>query len=106
MVEALEPGALGTGEALGDPMTLDEALDEDLLDDALRLEVVENGLLEFAVIVRVFEGEDDGFGGEAVFEGVEAGFGFAFCGSGSGGFLSVAAVGRDLFRCGHLILRV
>ena len=48
-------------------MTLDEALDEDLLGDALRLEIVEDGLLEFVVIVRVFEGEDDGFGGEAVF---------------------------------------
>ena len=67
VVEALEPGALGAGEALGDPMTLDEALDQNLLGDALRLEVVEDRLLEFAVVVRAFEGEDDGFGGEAVF---------------------------------------
>ena len=67
LVEALEPGALGAGEALGDPVTLDEALDKDLLGDALGLEIVEDGLLEFAVIVRAFEGEDDDFGGEAVF---------------------------------------
>ena len=66
LVEALEPGALGAGEALCDPVTLDEALDEDLLGDALGLEIVEDGLLEFAVIVRAFEGEDDSFGGEAV----------------------------------------
>ena len=46
---------------------LDEALDENLLGDALGLEVVEDGLLEFAVVVRAFEGMDDGFGGEAVF---------------------------------------
>ena len=65
-VEGVEPGAFGAGEALGDPMTLDEALNQDLLGDALRLEVVENGLLKFAVVVLAFEGEDDGFGGEAV----------------------------------------
>ena len=100
-VEGLKPSAFGAGEALGDPMTLDEALDQDLLGDALRLEIVEDGLLEFAVIVRVFERKDDGFGGEAVFEGVEAGFGFAFGGAGSSGLLRVAAVGRDLFCCGH-----
>ena len=65
-VEGLEPGAFGAGESLGDPMTLDEALNQDLLGDALRLEIVENGLLELAVIVRAFEGENDGFGSEAV----------------------------------------
>ena len=87
-------------------MALDEALNQNLLSDALWLEVVKDGLLEFAVVVRVFEGEDDGFGGEAVLEGVEPGSGFAFRSAGAGGLLGVAAVGRDLFRCGHLILRV
>ena len=66
VVEALQPGALGTGHSLGDPVTLDEAFDQDLLDDALGLEIVKDGLLEFAVIFRVFEGENDGLGGEAV----------------------------------------
>ena len=66
VVEALQPGALGAGHSLGDPVTLDEALDQDLLDNALGLEVAQDGLLEFTVIVRAFEGEDDSFGGEAV----------------------------------------
>ena len=62
----VELGAFGAGESLGDPVTLDEALGQDLLGDALGLEIVENGLLKFAVVVLAFEGEDDGFGGEAV----------------------------------------
>ena len=65
-VEGLKPSPFGAGESLGDPMTLDEALDKDLPGGALGLEVVEDGLLELAVVVRVFEGENDGFGGEAV----------------------------------------
>ena len=105
-VERLDPGAFGAGESLSNPVALDEALDEDLLGDAFWLEVVEDGLLEFAIVVRVFEGKDDGFGGEAVLEGVEPGSGFAFRSAGAGGLLRVSAVGRDLFRCGHLILRV
>jgi hypothetical protein len=39
------------------------------------------------------EGEEVGVGAEAVLEGIEAGFGFAFCCSGAGGFLGVGAVG-------------
>ena len=70
LVEALEPGALGAGEALCDPVTLDEALDEDLLGDALGLEIVEDGLLEFAVVVRAFEGEDDGSAVRPCFRGL------------------------------------
>ena len=66
-VERLDPGAFGAGESLSDPVALDEALDEDLLSDAFWLEVVEDGLLEFEVVVRTFKGKDDGFGGEAVF---------------------------------------
>ena len=66
-VERLEPGAFGAGEALCHPVALDEALDENLLGDAPWLEVVKDGLLEFEVVVRAFEGEDDGFGGEAMF---------------------------------------
>ena len=81
---------------------LDEALDEDLVGDAFGLEVVEDGLAEFVVVGGAFAGEDDGFGGEAVFEGVESGFGFAFGGAGSGGFLGIAAVGRDLACGGHV----
>ena len=58
-IEGLEPGSFGAGEAMRDPVALDEALDEDLVDDAVGLEVVEDGFLEFAIIVRAFEGEDD-----------------------------------------------
>ena len=48
----------------------------------------------------VFADEGVGFGEDAVLEGVEAGCGLAFRGSGSGGFECVEAVGLDLFdRC-------
>ena len=106
LVEGLEPSSFGSGDSLRDPVSLDEALDENLLGDAFGLEVVEDGLLELVVVGLAFEGQDDGFGGEAVFEGVETGFGFAFCSAGSGGLFGVAAVGRDLFWCGHLFLHV
>jgi len=45
----------------------------------------------------VFGGEDVMMAVEAVFEGVEAGFEFAFAGFGAGAPLGVAAVGLDLF---------
>jgi hypothetical protein len=83
-----------------------EAFGEDLVDDGFRLKVVEEFLFEGFVLGGGFEGEDDGFGGEAVFEGVEFGFGLAFGGAGSGGFLRVAAVGVDLFLGCHGCLHI
>jgi hypothetical protein len=44
----------------------------------------------------IFAGEQDGSGGEAVGEGIEADGGFTLGGAGSGGPLSVAPVGGDL----------
>ncbi len=47
-------------------------------------------------VFGAFEGEDGKFGGEAVFDGIETGFGFTgFC-TGSGGVL------RILLTCGEL----
>ncbi len=100
-VHGMEPAAFGAGEALRDPMTMDEALDENLLGGVLRLQVLENGLLEGFVSRGVLEGQQDGLGGEPVFEGIEPDFGFAGRGAGAGGLLSIAAVGRDLFGCRH-----
>ena len=56
LVESLEPGPFGAGEALRNPVALDEALDEYLLGDAFGLEVVEDGLLELVVVGLAFEG--------------------------------------------------
>ena len=50
------------------------------------------------VIGGVFAGDDDGFGVDAVLQGVEAGGGLALGGAGSGGLLRVGAIGGDL--CG------
>jgi hypothetical protein len=50
----------------------------------------------------VFANDDLGSGIEAGFEGVGTGSGFTIGGARAGGFLCVAAVGRDLFRGTHL----
>ena len=59
-------------------------------------EVLEKTVFEGFKVCGVFEGEQGEFGGEPVFEGVEAGSGFAGFGPGTGGFLGVALVGRSL----------
>jgi hypothetical protein len=52
-------------------------------------------------ILRIFRGNEHLRGGEAVLEGVDAGFGFAFRGFGAGAELGVAAIGFVLFFGGH-----
>ena len=53
---------------------------------------------EGLVIGGVFAGDDDGFGVDAMLQGVEAGGGLALDGAGSGGLLRVGAIRVDL--CG------
>src|ERR1017187_9186111 len=63
---------------------------------------VERILAELVDFVEVFEADDgEGVAGEAVFAGVEGGFHLTGGGTGAGGFLSVDAVGGDLFVGGH-----
>ena len=53
---------------------------------------------EGVVFVRIFAGDDDGVGIDAVLQGVEAGGGLALDGAGSGRLLRIGAIGGDL--CG------
>jgi hypothetical protein len=71
----------------------DELLGEVELLDGLEVEFFEVAFGEEVVVGGVFGGEERGLGGEAVFEGVEGGFGFAGGGTGAGGFEGVEAVG-------------
>ena len=65
------------------------------------LEAVEVGLGEGVEEFGVLAEDDGGIGEDAMFEGVEAGGGFALGGTGSGGFRGVAAVGVNLFERAH-----
>lgn len=100
-VEGDEPAAFDEAEALGEPLLADEVLDEEGLGGALGGEVSEDGGFEGVEFGLGFEGEDDGFGGEAVLERVELDGVFAGGGAGTGGSLGVAAVGGALFWGGH-----
>jgi len=51
---------------------------------------------EGLIIGGIFAGDDEGGGVDAVFESVEAGGGLALGGAGSGRFLRVGLIGRDL----------
>jgi len=81
-------GGFGGDGSLGAPEAVDDAADEDFLEDALRAEVVEDRFGEHDVFARVFfDGvgvEDDVSGIEAMFDGVAAGDGFAVGSFGSG----------------------
>ena len=60
-------------------------------------EVLEEAVAELGEVGFAFEGEEGEFGGEPVFDGVEAGVEFAGGGAGAGGVLGVALVGESLF---------
>jgi hypothetical protein len=71
----------------------DELLGEVELFDGLGVEFFEVALGEEVVVGGVLRRKQRGLGSEAVFEGVEGGFGFAGGGAGAGGFLGVETVG-------------
>ncbi len=100
-VKRLEPAAFGAGATQREPMTVNEALDEDLLRGSAGLEFVEDVLAKLVEVGGGFEGEHDAGGRESVLQGVEASLGFAGGGAGSGGLLRVAAVRVDLLLSGH-----
>jgi hypothetical protein len=76
-------------------------LDEVGFDGAVGLEVVVEIGLELVELVLVLAFDDGDLGGEAVAEGVPGDAGLTLGGFGAGAFLSVAAVGSDLFLTGH-----
>ena len=97
---------LGIGEAFEAPGVADHGGEEDVLVRSGGLELVVVAGAEGFEVGGVFAG-DDGVGGEeAVFESVEAGGGLALGGPRAGGFLSVEAVGLDLFESTHSDSRV
>ncbi|MCX6621338.1 MAG: hypothetical protein NTY38_09695 [Acidobacteria bacterium] len=63
-------------------------------------EVLEHGLFEIDETDGALIGEDDGFGAEAVVDGVPGGGGLALRGFGAGGFTGVALIGLE-FSIGH-----
>ena len=70
---------------------------EELLVRVAGGEVLEEAVAELGEVGFAFEGEEGEFGGESVFDGVEAGVEFAGGGAGAGGVLGVALVGESLF---------
>ena len=73
-----------------------ELVGEEFLVGVLGGEVGFEAVFESGEVFGAFEGEDGKFGGEAVFDGVETGLGFAGFRTGSGGLL------RILLTCGEL----
>ena len=59
-------------------------------------EVLFEAVFEGLVVGGAFEGEDGEFGGEAVLDGIETGFGFAVGSARSGGVLRVLLAGGAL----------
>ena len=77
-------------EAALDPLGGDEGVDERELVGVGGVEVEKECFGEGFELGGIFAGDDLGPGVDAGFEGVERGAGFAFGGSGAGGFLGVA----------------
>jgi hypothetical protein len=97
----IEDAGLDDVDAAEAPGGGGDFLDEVFLDGALRLVVVAEVSLEVFVLVLVLAFDDGDLGGEAMAEGVPGDAGLALGGFGAGAFLSVAAVGVDLFLTGH-----
>ena len=98
----LEVAGFDAGEAGEAPLGVGHAREEALLGGALGLVLGGEGVLEGLELLLVLDGEGGVLGEEAVAEGVEAGAGLAFVGARADAFLSVAAVGFDLFLSWHV----
>jgi hypothetical protein len=79
----------------------DDLLDQEVFDGADGLEVVQKGVKGLVEEFRVLAVENGVLGGEAMFEGIEAGSGFAVLGFGASAALGVGTVRIDLFLRGH-----
>src|SRR6185437_11359660 len=90
-------------EVVEAPSVGSDGVREGVFEDGLRLEVGQEFCVELFEVGAIFGGEDDDLAREAVAAGVEAGGRFSLFRFGAGGFLGVAAVGGDLFLCGHVV---
>lgn len=88
--------AFDVDDAVFAPAGGGEVFDEVPFDEVGGLVVVDVGLAAELEFGFVFAGEADVEGAEAMFEGVEAGAGFAFEGCGAGAFFGIGAVGGEL----------
>ena len=92
----LEQAGFKGAEAGEAPGGHDDLLDQEVFDGADGLELVQEGLKGLIEEFGVLEVENGVLGGEAMFEGIEAGSGFALGGFGAGAALGVGAVGVGL----------
>ncbi|MBI4322100.1 MAG: hypothetical protein HY675_26715, partial [Chloroflexi bacterium] len=99
---------LGADDATQTPATNGDVLDASLLDGALGMEVIGEGLEEVGEVLGVLieeggalQSSDERAGADAVLEGVQGDAGFALGGLGAGRTLGVTAVGVELGRGGH-----
>jgi hypothetical protein len=90
--EPRQPGQLGALGSLQLPGGVDSLLQQALLGLVPRLELVGPGLEPQLQPLEILAGEDEGFGGHAVFDGVELRAVFSFEGARTGALLGVAAV--------------
>jgi hypothetical protein len=80
------------------------ALDQNLFDRALRLELGAEAVVDLGEPAGVFAGEE-ALGSESMEEVVAAGASLTFGGTRTRGFLSIAPVGRDLAFSSHVLFR-
>jgi hypothetical protein len=79
----------------------DHLLDEEILGGTGGLVLGLESLERFVEVLLILAGEDGGFGGETVAQGVEADGGAAFGSLGAGAQLGVPAIGVNLLLRGH-----
>ena len=97
----VEEPRLDEAETAETPGGHDEAVDQFALKGIERREVVAHRVEQRLEIGRVIQMEDGLLRRETVPEGVERGPSLALGGPGAGALPGVAAIGRDLLRCGH-----
>jgi hypothetical protein len=89
--------ALDSAEAAEEPLAIDEGIDEHALFGRSGREALVVFAGEVFELRDGFAGDGLGSGVDAGFEGVHGGVGLALDNAGSGGFLCVEAIGCELF---------
>ena len=92
---------LDSAEAAEEPFAIDEGIDEHSAFGGSGTEALVVFISERFELRDGFAGDGMGLGIDAGFEGVHAGTGLALDGAGSGGFLCVEAIGLDLLSGCH-----
>jgi hypothetical protein len=85
------------------PGGVKEFVEGDGLDCTLRVEFLDQGLLEVLELLVFIVVHDEVFAGEAVTDGVARNAGLALRSDGSGGVLRVRRIGSDLSQSRHIL---